>query len=146
MKPKKDEEINYRIFKNDNEKTIGINSRNKNLDRYLLKSGDILINARGEENTIYSLPKSIEESKYIAMGSTIVIRPDEEKINSKYLELFLKNKKGNFLLNKIKNKNAIYVGNLKKLKISCPEKEKQEKIINKITKLEKELLDIKNSI
>ena len=140
-------DVNYRICgfdENNFEDIIEINSKGKNLDRYLLKGGDIILNARGVENSVITIPKNAEKMKLIATGSMIVIRANDKKIRSKYLALFLKSKRGDFILNKEKNNNAIYVGNIKNMNVSCPSIEFQDEILKKIEKKEKELNDIKN--
>ena len=147
MKTSSESDVNYRVFKiNDNqfEDVTQINSKGKNFDRYLLKEGDIILNARGAENDVTILPKLVENLKLIATGSMIVIRSNDEKINSKYLEFFLKSKRGDFVLSKSKNKNAVYVGNLKKMKVSCPPLDLQNEMLAKIEVLEKAIIDIKN--
>ena len=147
MKTTAEKEVDYRISKLNNNKyddIIEINSKGKKLDRYLLKDGDIVLNSRGAENDIILITKSAEDLKLIATGSMIVIRLNDKKIKSKYLELFLKSKRGTFILNKGKNNNAVYVGNLKKIKVSCPPIKLQEEMLSRIEQLEKALTDIKN--
>ena len=147
MKVSNGKNINYRILKfkdNSGVEVTEINTKGKNLDRYLLKGGDIVINARGEKNTVIILPKSIEEDNFIANGSLIVIRVKEELMNSRYLELFLESEKGDIALDNIKSNNALYVGNLKKLQVPCPTLKEQEDILEKIRNLTKQIDDIKN--
>ena len=110
-----------------------INSKGKNLNRYLLKDGDILISARGEKIK-KCLIKVKEKECIVPNGSINVIRVNREKINPLFLKMFLDSEKGTITLNNIKSGvtiPSINVGELNKIIIPCPSIEEQNKMILK---------------
>lgn len=146
-----DDEMNYEILEVSNINEDGeiisdlkkINSSSKNLDRYLLENGDIVISARGE-NTKKSLIYLEKGRKVIANGSLIVIRPNKEKINPNYLKMFLDSQKGKITLNSIKagvTIPSINIVKLEKILVPCPSLVEQ----NKISKKYEKKLDVINS-
>ena len=136
-----DENMNYKVLEISNINDDGeidtnlkkINSKGKNLNRYLLKDGDILISARGEK--IKKCLIKVKEKEYIiANGSINVIRVNREKINPLFLKMFLDSEKGTITLNNIKSGvtiPSINVGELNKIIITCPSIEEQNKMILK---------------
>ena len=127
----------------------------RSFDRYLLKDGDIVITARGEKIKI-AYVKLEENERIIANGSINVIRVNKDKMNSRYLKMFLDSPKGKQTLENIKigreKTPSLNTGDLKRIEIPCPPLTEQhavvkeyEKIEEKINNLKKELNDINNN-
>lgn len=134
---------------------IDPNKIGRNLDRYLLKDGDIVITARGEKIKLAYIELNKNE-KIIANGSINVIRVDKSKMNPKYLKIFLDSPKGKQTIENIKigreKTPSLNTGDLKKIEIPCPTLEEQdaiakeyEEIEQKINKLKDELNNIINN-
>lgn len=156
-------EMNYKILEISNINYEGeicsklkmINSGEKNLDRYLLRNGDIVISARGDKIKKCLIHIGYDE-RIIANGSINVIRADQNRLVPLYLKTFLDSEKGNISLNNIKSGvtiPSINVGELQKMIVPCPSMEEQIKIAEKIeVKLEiiesttKRLLKLKEEL
>lgn len=136
-----EEEMNYKILEISNINDDGeicselkmINSKEKNLDRYLLRNGDIVISARGDKikKCLINIPY---DERIIANGSINVIRVDLNKIKPLYLKMFLDSEKGNITLNNIKSGvtiPSINIGELQKVLVPCPPMDEQLKITEK---------------
>lgn len=137
-----EDEMNYKILEISNINDDGeicselkmINSGERNLDRYLLRDGDILISARGEKIKKCLIHIGYDE-RIIANGSINVIRADLNRLYPLYLKTFLDSEKGNISLNNIKSGvtiPSINVGELQKMLVPCPSMEEQRKIVDKI--------------
>lgn len=137
-----EKEMNYKILEISNINDEGvicselkmINSGEKNLDRYLLRDGDIVISARGDKIKKCLVNIGYDE-RIIANGSINVIRADQNRLNPLYLKTFLDSEKGNISLNNIKSGvtiPSINVGELQKMIVPCPSMEEQRKITDKI--------------
>ena len=142
MLVEKEEEMNYKILEISNINDEGeicsnlkmINSGEKNLDRYLLRNGDIVISARGDKVKKCLINIGYDE-RIIANGSINVIRANQNNLEPLYLKTFLDSEKGNISLNNIKSGvtiPSINVGDLKKMIVPCPSMEEQRKITKKI--------------
>lgn len=142
MLVEKEEKMNYKILEISNINDEGeicsnlkmINSGEKNLDRYLLRNGDIVISARGDKVKKCLINIGYDE-KIIANGSINVIRANQNSLEPLYLKTFLDSEKGNISLNNIKSGvtiPSINVGDLKKMIVPCPSMEEQRKITKKI--------------
>lgn len=137
-----EEDMNYKILEISNINDDGeicaelkmINSGERNLDRYLLRDGDILISARGDKIKKCLIHIGYDE-RIIANGSINVIRADQNRLYPLYLKTFLDSEKGNISLNNIKSGvtiPSINVGELQKMLVPCPSMEEQRKIVDKI--------------
>ena len=137
-----EDDMNYKILEISNINDDGeicselkmINSGEKNLDRYLLRDGDILISARGDKIKKCLIHIGYDE-RIIANGSINVIRADQNRLYPLYLKTFLDSEKGNISLNNIKSGvtiPSINVGELQKMLVPCPSMEEQRKIVDKI--------------
>ena len=137
-----EEEMNYKILEISNINDEGvisselkmINSGERNLDRYLLRDGDIVISARGDKIKKCLMHIGYDE-RIIANGSINVIRVDQNRLNPLYLKTFFDSEKGNIALNNIKSGvtiPSINVGELQKMIVPCPSMEEQRKIVDKI--------------
>lgn len=137
-----EEEMNYKILEISNINDEGeicselkmINSKEKNLDRYLLRNGDIVISARGDKIKKCLINIGYDE-RIIANGSINVIRADQNRIEPLYLKTFLDSEKGNISLNNIKSGvtiPSINIGDLQKMIVPCPSMEEQRKITDKV--------------
>ena len=151
MQVQNEENANYKLLEIGNINDYGeistsltlINSNNigKNFDRYLLKNGDIVITARGDKIKVAYI-KLKENEKIIANGSINVIRVNQDKMNSRYLKMFLDSEKGKQSIEKIKigkTTPSLNTGALKKIEVPCPTLEEQNEIV-------KEYEEIKNTI
>lgn len=148
---KTEKEANYKIIEIsdiDNNEGLSenikmINTRDKNLDRYLLQDGDILLSARGDRIKKHMISIKNNE-RIIVNGSVNVIRANKEKMNPLYLKMFLESQKGIATLNKIKTGIVIptlNIGPLSKIKVPCPSLEKQDKLVKEYS-TELELINI----
>ena len=137
-----EDDMNYKILEISNINDDGeicselkmINSGERNLDRYLLRDGDILISARGDKIKKCLIHIGYDE-RIIANGSINVIRADQNRLYPLYLKTFLDSEKGNISLNNIKSGvtiPSINVGELQKMLVPCPSMEEQRKIVDKI--------------
>lgn len=137
-----EDDMNYKILEisniNDEGKICSelkmINSGERNLDRYLLRDGDILVSSRGDKIKKCLIHIGYDE-KIIANGSINVIRADQNRLYPLYLKTFLDSEKGNISLNNIKSGvtiPSINVGELQKMLVPCPSMEEQRKIVDKI--------------
>ena len=137
-----EEDMNYKILEISNINDEGeicselkmINSGEKNLDRYLLRNGDIVISARGDKIKKCLINIGYDE-RIIANGSINVIRADQNRLNPLYLKTFLDSEKGSISLNNIKSGvtiPSINVGELQKMLVPCPSMEEQRKLMDKI--------------
>lgn len=136
-----DEDMNYKVLEISNINDDGeietnlkrINSKGKNLNRYLLKDGDILISSRGEKIK-KCLIRIKEKESIIANGSINIIRVNRNKIDPLFLKMFLDSEKGAITLNNIKSGvtiPSINVGELNKIMVPCPSIQEQSKILLK---------------
>ena len=137
-----EEDMNYKILEISNVSDDGeissdlkmINSGERNLDRYLLRDGDIVISARGDKIK-KALVRIGYDERIIANGSINVIRADQNRLYPLYLKTFLDSEKGNISLNNIKSGvtiPSINVGELQKMIVPCPSMEEQRRIVDKI--------------
>lgn len=127
-------------------------------DRYLVKNGDVLVSSKSTKikTAVVEIP---EGEKFVATGSLLVIRCNQEKINPVYLKTFFDSSNGSKLLESIQTGTAIISINasaLMKMRISLLEKSKQDKIAErfllkldqfkvtqaKLARLEKELTNV----
>ena len=156
------EEANYKILEigsiNDEGEIFSdltmINSKGKNLDRYLLKDGDIVLTARGDKIKVAYIEIKTNE-RIIANGSINVIRVDKERINPKYLKIFFESEVGKRTLENIKigyTTPSLNTGDLKNITIPCPSNlylqnelaKEYDKIKDKIKNCKKDLYEIIN--
>lgn len=162
MKVENIKEANYKLLEigciNDEGEIISdltmINSKGKNLDRYLLKDGDIVLTARGDKIKVAYIEIKTNE-RIIANGSINVIRVDKEIINPKYLKIFFESEVGKRTLENIKigyTTPSLNTGDLKNITIPCPSNlylqnelvEEYDKIKNKIKNCKQDLYEITN--
>ncbi len=127
-------------------------------NRYVVKNGDVLVSSKSTKikTTVLEIPK---EEKFIATGSLLVIRCDQEKINPFYLKAFFDSTNGKKLLESIQTGTTIISINataLMRMRISCIDKKKQDKIAEryllkleqfkstklKLYEIEKELINV----
>lgn len=128
---------------------IDPNKIGKRLDRYLLKSGDIVITARGKKIKL-SFIELKENEKIIANGSINVIRVDKNKMNPRYLKMFLDSPKGKQTLENIKigreKTPSLNTGDLKKIEIPCPSLEEQNAVAKKYEEIEQRISKLKDEL
>lgn len=110
-----------------------------NVDKYLLKSGDILLTNKSTK--IKTAIVNIDESvKLVMFGSLYAIRVKKTVSNPYYLQCFLNSNVGNIELAKLQTGTTIQcitLSNLLSLKVPCPSMEEQNEIANAyILKLE----------
>lgn len=139
-----------------------IDTEGKDFSKFLLHDGDILLSARGE-NTKIAIANLKNNEKIIPNGSIVVIRTNKEKLNPKYLLIFLNSKQGQLILKTIKTGITIpslNIGPLEKMTIKCPAIDEQDTMAEKyemklelykiakvkVEKLKQQLEDITNEI
>ncbi len=106
-----------------------LDEEERKVQNYLLRDGDVLMTARGT-----ALRAAIfEEQSYpcIASANVIVIRPDQKKMNSTYLKLFIDSPIGNSLISSLQQ--GMIVMNishkdLSSLEVPFPPIEEQERV------------------
>ena len=136
-----EKESNYKLLEIgnvDNEGNIDkqlkcINTGKKNLDKFLLRDGDIVLSARGE-NTKIAIVNINKDECIVPNGSIVVIRTNMEKLDSRYLKMFLNSKQGQFILKTVKTGlviPSINIGPLGKIEVKCPSMEEQQRLIEK---------------
>lgn len=127
-------------------------------DRYLVKNGDVLVSSKSTKikTAVVEIP---EDKQFVATGSLLVIRCNQEKINPVYLKTFFDSSNGSKLLESIQTGTVIISINasaLMKMRISLLEKNKQDEIAErfllkldqfkvtqaKLARLEKELTNV----
>jgi len=124
-------DINKGIIENDLN-YISIPEKTRNIERYLLEDGDLIISAKGTNLKIATV--QISNERIIASGNLLVIRPNKDKINPVYLKTFFDSKNGKKILESIQVGSVILSINpsqLKEIEISMPNTEKQEEIAKK---------------
>ncbi|MEM8927362.1 MAG: N-6 DNA methylase [Bacteroidota bacterium] len=113
-------------------------------DDYLLKDGDILVvRSNGSVNLVgrFVFVEDIGP-KTSYSGFTIRIRPDIEKVNSRYICHYLKTQKVRDALvfdSKGSNIKSLNQGMLSSIKVPLPPNETQQKIVAEIEAIEKEI-------
>lgn len=111
---------------------LKINGNNNKYDRYLLKTGDVVISSRGTK--IKVAVAEIGNRKIIPNGNLLVLRLDTEKIDPYYLEAFLNSENGLLALEKIQTGAVIISINpsrIEQIKVSMVNKEEQEIFVEK---------------
>ena len=123
--------------------TIALSEEEKEeLDKYILKNGDILIKSRGNVNSGYPFSKEINKlplcfvyngnpQRIIATGSFMVVRPNKKKLDSNYLKFYLQSRIGVEELNLLgcgKNSFLLTKGSLGNLRLPMMELSKQEEL------------------
>ena len=102
-------------------------------ERYLVKNGDVLVSSKSTKikTAVVEIP---ENQKFVATGSVLVIRCNQEMINPIYLKTFFDSSNGSKLLQSIQTGTVIISINasaLLKMRISCIDRELQDEIANK---------------
>lgn len=159
MQVQNEENANYKLLEIGNINDYGeispsltlINSNNigKKFDRYLLKDGDIVITARGDKIKVAYI-KLKENEKIIANGSINVIRVNQDKMNSRYLKMFLDSEKGKQTIENIKigktKTPSLNTGALKKIEVPCPTLEEQNEIVNEYEEIKNTIETLKSKL
>ncbi len=127
----------------------------ENLDKYLIKNGDILLTCKTSKIKI-ALYESENEDNVIASGNIIVIRPNKKKIRPAYLRMFLDSEKGQKLLNSIQTGATIISINtsaLKEMPIPLLDNETQQRlaieymsILDNLNMHKKKILELEDEI
>ena len=145
-----------------NTKELGMIDVDKNLDRYLLCDGDVLITSKSTKVKT-AIAEIRNNEKIIPSGSIIVIRCNKELINPVYLKTFFDSNVGKKLLESIQTGTTIIsinAGAIRELAVECLPLDKQNVIANaflqkmdllryerqKVLKLENELNTIFDSL
>lgn len=110
-----------------------IDTQGKDFSKFLLQDGDLLLSARGD-NTKIAVAKIDKDEKIIPNGSIVVVRTKKEKLNPKYLYIFLNSNQGQLILKTIKTGITIpslNIGPLAKIEVKCPNMKEQQQVIDK---------------
>lgn len=141
--------IYWRRFEKENCKFHKIN---KNIENYLLKNGDILINSTGTGTLGRAVVmKNIENEMYVADGHVTVMKVYKDRANPRYIEALIKSKN---IQSEIYRKcvsgstNQIELSSTKlgKFKIMRPPVELQNQFAEIVNKIEKEKELLKESL
>jgi hypothetical protein len=106
-----------------------VNENERNIMNYLLKSGDVLLPARG--TAIRTAVFTEQNFPCIASSNVIAIRPKETLLNSTYLKIFLDSPLGNKLISSMQQGVtvlSISYRDLLGLEVPVPEISEQERI------------------
>lgn len=123
----------------------------KSSDRFLqstAKKGDILLTNRSTTNKACYIDKDYDNLLPIG-GQFILTLKDTDKINPKYLALFLSSDIGNKILSSISVGTAIKLisrKDLEKIKIPCPPLDIQDEIVDEYEKLSIEKKELKKKL
>ena len=113
----------------------------KELKSFEVYPGDILITTRGTIGEAVLLPQNIE--KGILHPCLMRIQPDNNKLNSKYLEIIINESKffrtQLFLASNGTTIDVIYSENLKNVKVILPPLEEQNRLFNYIKEYNNEI-------
>ena len=110
-----------------------IDTQGKDFSKFLLQDGDLLLSARGD-NTKIAVAKIEKNEKIIPNGSIVVVRTMKEKLDPKYLYIFLNSNQGQLILKTIKTGITIpslNIGPLEKMTIKCPAIDEQDTMAEK---------------
>ena len=140
--------------------TLQVIKNDGKFDRYLVKNGDVLVSSKSTKikTAIVQIP---DDQKFVATGSLLVIRCNQEMINPIYLKTFFDSNNGAKLLESIQTGTAIISINasaLMKMRIPLINRTTQDKIAgkfllklehfkeikSKLSKLERELINVFN--
>lgn len=119
----------------------------KNIERYLVKNGDIIISSKGTRIKI--AVANFINRKVIANGNLIVLRIDQTRLNPFYLAMYLNSTEGKNILKQIQTGTVIISINpsrLKNIKISTFDIEKQEKMAKKYLAKQQQYIMAKNHL
>ena len=133
---------NYKILEVSNIDNMGnidnklklINSGDKDLSKYLLQNGDIVLSSKGAKTKIAVIDKIKEGENILPSGSLILIRLNKNKILPIYLKAFFESETGQLILNSIRTGIAIPTinpGTLAKVTVKCPDIQEQEYFVDK---------------
>lgn len=129
-----------------NDDLVRINS-DKNIERYLVEDGDIIISSKGTRIKI--AVANVSERKIIANGNLIVLRVDKTKINPYFLAMYLNSEEGRITLKQIQTGTVIISINpsrLKDIKISTFDIKEQEKMVKEYLEKQKQYIVLKKQL
>lgn len=137
-----EKKANYKILEVSNIDSMGnidnklklINSGDKDLSKYLLQSGDVVLSSKGSKTKIAVIDKVEEGENILPSGSLIVIRLDKNKMIPTYLKAFLESETGQIILSSIRTGIAIPTinpGTLSKITVKCPDIQQQIEFTDK---------------
>lgn len=126
----------------DGPKIMLTDEEKKELGKFSLRKGDILIKSRGGINTSFPFPKEIgklpvcllydgEPKEVLATASIMVVRPDPTKLDSLFLKFYLQSRIGVEELNLLgsgKNSFLLTKATLGNLKLPLPSMDEQRKL------------------
>lgn len=124
-----------------NKNLVKINLGEKNLDRYLIKNGDLIISSKGTR--IKTAVAQIDNRKIIASGNLIVLRLNQQQLNPYYLEMYLNSRDGINILNSIQTGAVIMSINpsrLVEIQISMLDFEQQKILAKKYISKKQQIL------
>ncbi len=115
-------------------------------DRFI-KNGDVVISARG----FFSATVINSKEKIIGSSSVYIIKPEQKKILSKYLAIYLNSRVGQAEIKKYEigsSIKTILIGDLRNIQIEIPNLKKQQKIVELYENIQRqnELLEKKKEI
>ncbi len=106
-----------------------LDEEERKVQNYILQDGDVLIPARG--TAIRSAVFEKQNYPCIASSNVIIIRPDQRKLNSTYLKIFIDSPIGNSLISSLQQGMTVMnisYKDLKVLEVPFPTLEEQERI------------------
>lgn len=129
-----------------NNNLVRINS-DKNIERYLVEDGDIIISSKGTRIKI--AVANVSDRKIIANGNLIVLRVDKTRINPYFLAMYLDSEEGRMTLKQIQTGTVIISINpsrLKNIKISTFDINEQEKMVEEYLEKQKQYIVLKKQL
>lgn len=124
--------------------------KNDELNKFILNKGDILFNRTNSYDLVGKTSLFEEEGEYSFASYLIRLKTKEEKLNSKFANLYLNSSIGLAKVRKYRTPGVsqcnINAQNLKKVPIPLPSLKKQMQIVQKIELLESPLKQLEQAI
>jgi restriction endonuclease S subunit len=111
-----------------------LDEEERKVQNYVLQPGDVLLPARGT-----AIRTAVFEKKSypcIASSNVIIIRPDQRKLNSTYLKMFIDSPIGNNLISSLQQGMTVMnisYKDLKVMEVPFPSLEEQERVAKEYT-------------
>jgi len=106
-------------------------SATRNIDRYILQKGDVVLMARGSAIRAGFVSTEIAQKRVIASANFIIIRPNTEDVQGEVIVAYLNSIVGQQRLQSLSTGSAmqhIPTSSLRELEIPVPSKQVQQKI------------------
>ena len=106
-------------------------STTRNIERYILQEGDVVVMARGSAIRAGCVTKQVAQKRVIASANFIIIRPNSDEVKGEVIAAYLNSIIGQQRLQSLSKGSAIQhipTSSLRELEIPVPAMELQQKI------------------